>query len=584
MAQIDKYTAGSLNLTNGSPAVTGVSTAWTDPAMTKYSVLAGHFIRIGTFVSLIVAVNGPTSLTLANPYTGATANGISYEIYRTSFVETAAAVGMLQSLAQRGSASSPLVSLYMDNSAMRMVFRDDGAGNPSLFVGGTGAADGAMPKVFSVDKTNGNLWNTSGSVGLGTAGGAINYRLDVRGTAAVTALWMQKADGTAYTNGWIGGFPGLDGNSAHNFLHVGGVTSADGVRRISLQGDLVSSAGKFGIGEVNPQASVHSTSVGGACPMRLEVGSSNPPIMQFYRNNGGADQKFWDWNISADGSILSLRALSDAYGAPTSAMDITRSGSTVTGIYAGSTVAPNLDGGSRNLGAASLRWGTVYAITGSINTSDATQKKRRGAFTDAELDAWGEVNGVAFQFLDAIAEKGEEQARMHMGWIAQEVEAAFDTRGLSARRYALFCADTVTPKVKSTELRQRQAVDMVERVEEVIEIIGSVPTMVERSSSVAVPRVSHEPVIGMDGQPLMRFMPDPLGEETRDGMKGRLEAVTHPVPVMEEYEAEIEIDGEPEERLGLRYEEALVLETAWLRRELARQGERITALEARAAA
>lgn len=63
-----------------------------------------------------------------------------------------------------------------------------------------------------------------------------------------------------------------------------------------------------------------------------------------------------------------------------------------------------------------------------------------------------------------------------------------------------------------------------------------------------------------------------------------MEPVLHDVPVMEAYEAEIEIDGAPEERLGLRYEEALVLETAWLRRELARQGDRITALEARAAA
>ncbi|TDT94556.1 endosialidase-like protein [Azorhizobium sp. AG788] len=584
MPQIDRYISGTVSVTSGSGTINGTSTAWADASMTKFSVLAGHFIRIGNYVGLIVAVNSPTQVVAVPPYGGATANGLSYEVYRTTWIETAAIVGYLQAVANRGLAAAPMIGLYLDNSVMRMALRDDGAGNPSLFVGGTGAADAAMPRVFSVDKTTGNFWTTNGSLGVGTSGGIISYRADVRGTIATTAIWFQKADGTQYTNGWIGGFPGLDGNSAHNFLHVGGVTSADGVRRISLQGDLVSVAGKLGVGEINPQAAIHSTPVGGACPLRLEVNATNPPIMQLYRSNGAADQKFWDWNISADGAILTLRALTDTYASPGVVMDITRVGASVTGIFAGATLYPNVDGGARNLGGASLRWGTVYAITAAINTSDIRFKLVRGAFTDQELDAWGDVRASAYQFLDAIAEKGAAAARMHSGWIAQEVEAAFTARGLDARRYALFCADTVTEKVKVTEKRERPAVDIIEQVEEVVHIIGGVPTLVEEVRQVSIPRQTIEPVVRADGTPVMVFRPDPKGEETVAGEKGRMEPMTHAIPVMEEYDAEVEIDGDTSERLGLRYEEALVLETAWLRRELARQAARITALEARAAA
>lgn len=584
MAQIDKYTAGSVSLTNGSATVTGTGTAWTNAAVTTFTILAGHVFRAGTFTSLIIAVNGPTQIVLAQPYTGPTASGVAYEIYRYDYVEATAIAGYLQKTYERGQSTAPLLSLYVDSGAARMALRDDGAGNPSLFVGAALAADGAMPKAFSIDKATGNLWTTNANIGVGTSGGTINYRVDVRGTIATTAIWFQQATGTQYSNGWIGGFPGLDGNSAHNFLHVGGVTSADGVRRISLQGDLVSVAGKFGVGEINPQAAIHSSPVGGACPLRLEVNATNPPVMQLYRSNGAADQKFWDWNISADGSILTLRALSDTYAAPSAVFDITRVGSAVTGIFAGATLYPNVDGGARNLGGPSLRFGTVYAITAAINTSDIRFKLVRGTFTDQELDAWGDVRASAYQFLDAIAEKGAAAARMHSGWIAQEVEAAFTARGLDARRYALFCADTVTEKVKVTEKRERPAVDIIEQVEEVVQIIDGVPTLVEEVRQVSTPRQTIEPVVRADGTPVMVFRPDPTGEETVAGEKGRMEPMTHAVPVMEEYDAEVEIDGDTSERLGLRYEEALVLETAWLRRELARQAARITALEARAAA
>jgi len=57
---------------------------------------------------------------------------------------------------------------------------------------------------------------------------------------------------------------------------------------------------------------------------------------------------------------------------------------------------------------------------------------------------------VAFKLKDLVkkyrlkssVEKKGEEARIHIGWIAQEVEKAFSEEGLDATRYALFCRDT----------------------------------------------------------------------------------------------------------------------------------------------
>lgn len=92
------------------------------------------------------------------------------------------------------------------------------------------------------------------------------------------------------------------------------------------------------------------------------------------------------------------------------------------------------------LGSASLRWSTVYAGTGTIDTSDERLKSNIRDINDDVLDAWGDVNLRAFQFKDAIEKKGQD-ARIHAGVIAQQVQSAFEARGLDAFRFGLLCYD-----------------------------------------------------------------------------------------------------------------------------------------------
>lgn len=104
-------------------------------------------------------------------------------------------------------------------------------------------------------------------------------------------------------------------------------------------------------------------------------------------------------------------------------------------------VEPGADN-SHNLGSPALRWGTVYAGTGTINTSDERQKEWRGPLSEAELRAAARIAdeiGI-YQWADALAEKGVD-ARLHTGVRAQRVFALLEQEGLDWRKYAWCCYD-----------------------------------------------------------------------------------------------------------------------------------------------
>jgi len=106
------------------------------------------------------------------------------------------------------------------------------------------------------------------------------------------------------------------------------------------------------------------------------------------------------------------------------------------------TFFPDQDG-VPNLGRASERWDTVFATTGTINTSDETEKQDIRAATDAEMQVAQAIKSSfkMFRFKDAVAQKGDG-ARLHFGVIAQDVKAAFEAEGLDPERYGIFCSNT----------------------------------------------------------------------------------------------------------------------------------------------
>jgi len=96
-----------------------------------------------------------------------------------------------------------------------------------------------------------------------------------------------------------------------------------------------------------------------------------------------------------------------------------------------------------NVGSASLRAKEIFAVAPAINTSDGTLKQQVRTLTEIELNVAKKCKSLirAFKFNDSVEAKGDK-ARIHIGVIAQDVKAAFESEGLNADEYSLFCSDT----------------------------------------------------------------------------------------------------------------------------------------------
>ncbi len=107
------------------------------------------------------------------------------------------------------------------------------------------------------------------------------------------------------------------------------------------------------------------------------------------------------------------------------------------------TTAGVVKPGSDNLqtfGNASARWSVIFAGTATINTSDERLKQDIEAIPDVWLDAWGEVEWSRYRWRDAVLAKGDD-ARWHLGLIAQRVKAAFDRHGVDGLAIGVLCYD-----------------------------------------------------------------------------------------------------------------------------------------------
>ena len=111
-----------------------------------------------------------------------------------------------------------------------------------------------------------------------------------------------------------------------------------------------------------------------------------------------------------------------------------------------------------SLGRPASLWSEVYAATGTINTSDYRLKQDIANPADALLKAWGNVGFKVFKYKDAVAKKGESDARYHVGVIAQDVQNAFTSQGLDASKYGLFCHDEWQNEYETVEVIDQEEV------------------------------------------------------------------------------------------------------------------------------
>lgn len=161
---------------------------------------------------------------------------------------------------------------------------------------------------------------------------------------------------------------------------------------------------------------------------------------------------------------------------------------------------PHYEGGytsaSTNLGSSDYRWLSLFLINHEIITSDRNTKKNISSISNKYLDLFDCLNPVTYQRIGGD--------RIHIGFIAQEVEDSLKKVGLTSEDFAGFCKDIKTKyneetdesipildengnqeysyslrygefialntaKIKQLEQKLNQAIDIIDKQQEIIE-------------------------------------------------------------------------------------------------------------------
>jgi len=95
------------------------------------------------------------------------------------------------------------------------------------------------------------------------------------------------------------------------------------------------------------------------------------------------------------------------------------------------------------LGQSSNRFDDAFITNGVTTGSDRTEKQDIAALTSTEMLVAARISKTfhTYRWKDAVVAKGDD-ARIHTGTIAQEVQAAFTAESLDAGNYAMFMSGT----------------------------------------------------------------------------------------------------------------------------------------------
>jgi hypothetical protein len=304
---------------------------------------------------------------------------------------------------------------------------------------------------FGISQANNNASeamriDSSGRVGIGTTSpSSLNAganRLVVGGGANFEGLSVYSAvqggvyfaDGTTGSSTYSGVIKYVHSDNSMQFT-----TNASERMRIDSSGNLLvgKTATTFSATGIENRADGRITSTrSGNTNLLLNRLSSDGSLIDFYKDGSAVG------SISAKGGDLTIQS----------------STSNHKGLRFGdANISPtdnngNVQDATTSLGTSSARFTDIYATNGTIQTSDINEKQDIEELSEAETRVAVAVKGLLkkYRWKSAVADKGDD-ARIHFGIMAQDLQQAFSVEGLDAGDYGMFISSTWTDETTGEE-------------------------------------------------------------------------------------------------------------------------------------
>lgn len=96
-------------------------------------------------------------------------------------------------------------------------------------------------------------------------------------------------------------------------------------------------------------------------------------------------------------------------------------------------------------------------------TSDQRYKQQIAEIDDKLLDAWEDVELSQFKYNDAVEQKGKDKARLHTGYVVQQIDTACKSHNVDISEYGLFCHEEYPEETEEAEVEQKDGTKSKER-------------------------------------------------------------------------------------------------------------------------